>query len=154
MAETAVFVARNSGFEATELARGPWDPEAQHGGAPAALLMRAFERTAFERTDRTEALALARVTYEFMRPVPLGPLSVNAALIRPGRRVQLLEGSILAPDGTEVVRARALRVAFARAAAGPPEPPPGCSGSRPQRSSRTGSRRRSPGANMCSSTRT
>src|SRR6201747_797856 len=33
----AVFQPYNGGFRATELARGPWDPGAQHGGAPAAV---------------------------------------------------------------------------------------------------------------------
>ena len=31
-------------YEPTEHARGPWDPRALHGGAPAALIARAFER--------------------------------------------------------------------------------------------------------------
>jgi acyl-Coa thioesterase superfamily protein/acyl-CoA thioesterase superfamily protein len=90
---------------ATELARGPWDPDAQHGGAPAALLMREFERL-----PAAEGLMIARVTYELLRPVPLGELDVAADVIRPGRRVQLLEASIRTPDGTEVLRARALQV--------------------------------------------
>jgi Acyl-CoA thioesterase C-terminal domain/Acyl-CoA thioesterase N-terminal domain len=101
----AVFEQRDGGFVATELARGPWDPNAQHGGAPAALLARAFERT-----EPDGELLLARITYEFVRPVPLGRLSVLAEIVRPGRRVQLLEGSITGPDGAELVRARALRV--------------------------------------------
>src|SRR5579884_3406248 len=43
--DDAVFEALGDGrFVASELARGPWDPGAQHGGAPAALLMREFER--------------------------------------------------------------------------------------------------------------
>src|SRR5436305_3562304 len=92
-------------FEAGELARGPWDPNAQHGGAPAALLMRAFERL-----DGEAGLSIARVTYEFVRPVPLGELHVDASVARAGRRVQLLEGTISAPGGVEVVRARALRI--------------------------------------------
>lgn len=92
-------------FVATELARGPWDRNAQHGGAPASLLMRAFERL-----PGSDDLVLARVTYEFLRAVPLGELEVRAEVARPGRRVQLLEASILTPDGTEIVRARALRV--------------------------------------------
>jgi hypothetical protein len=100
----AVFVQDGAKFHATGLARGPWSPDAQHGGAAAALLMREFER--LESTE----LLLARVTYEFVRPVPLGDLMVEASVSRPGRRVQLLEGSIHEPDGTEVVRARALRV--------------------------------------------
>ncbi len=109
---------------ASELARGPWDPNAQHGGAPAALLMRAFEQL-----DGGEGLAIARVTYEFVRPVPLGELSVQALVSRPGRRVQLLDGSISAAGGVEVVRARALRIASADAGgtttqATPPPPGP------------------------------
>jgi hypothetical protein len=101
-----VFLSRGDGrFTATEVARGPWDPNAQHGGAPAALLMRAFEGL-----PAPEGLMIARVTYEFMRPVPLGELDVRAEVVRAGRRAQLLEGSILRPDGAEVVRARAVQV--------------------------------------------
>ena len=103
----AVFVQDGDLIRATELARGPWDPGAQHGGAAAALLMREFERL------DGPGLALARVTYEFLRPVPLGDLEVDADVVRPGKRVQLLEGAIRAPNGIEVVRARALRVARA-----------------------------------------
>jgi Thioesterase-like superfamily len=99
-----VFEVCDGRFVASELARGPWDAGAQHGGAPAALLMRAFERL-----PAPEGLSLARATFEFMRPAPVGPVEVRADVVRPGGRVQLLEGSMLA-DGVEVVRARALRV--------------------------------------------
>jgi hypothetical protein len=71
------------------------------------MLMREFERCG------DAALAIGRVTYELLRPVPLGELRVSASVLRPGRRVQLLEGSMSGPDGVEVVRARALRVARA-----------------------------------------
>ncbi len=93
-------------FVATELARGPWDPGAQHGGAPAALLMRAFEQL-----PAAEGLIISRVTYELLRPVPVGePLSISAEVTRGGRRVQLMEGSITGADGVELVRARALQL--------------------------------------------
>lgn len=105
MSREAVFVRDGERFEATELARGPWDPQALHGGAPAALLVHAFERCA-PQPD----LRLARITYEFLRPVPFGGLSVRAEVTRPGRRVMLLEGSIHDEHGTAVARARALRV--------------------------------------------
>jgi acyl-coenzyme A thioesterase PaaI-like protein len=109
-------------FVATELARGPWDPGAQHGGAPAALLMRAFEQL-----PAADELLLARVTYEFLRSVPLGELEVRASVLRPGRRVQLLEASMISRDGTEVVRARALEIRRAEAeyASEPVRPPEG-----------------------------
>lgn len=121
MPPEAVFTSSDGRFFATELSRGPWDPNAQHGGAPAALLMRAFEQA-----DGDPGLMLSRVTYELLRPVPLGELEVACSVLRPGRRVQLLEGSITAPDGTEVVRARALKVAAAGTDAGSADPaPPG-----------------------------
>ena len=123
MSAEAVFVAvGEETFSATELARGPWDRAAQHGGAPAALLMRAFERL-----PASDELALARVTYEFLRAVPLAELEVRASVVRAGRRVQLLEASILSSDSTEVVRARALQVRRAEAdrASEPVRRPPG-----------------------------
>jgi hypothetical protein len=119
MAETAIFTSRNGRFLASELARGPWDPDAQHGGAPAALLMRAFERC-----EAGDALAMARVTYEFLRPVPLGELEVRASVTESHRRAQWLEGSILDRSGSELVRARALRVMAAETGGVTAEPPP------------------------------
>lgn len=121
MSTAPVFEGSDGRFVATNLARGPWDPRALHGGAPAALLMREFERL-----PSADGLLLSRVTYEFMRPVPVGPLEVRAEVVRPGRRVQLLEGSIAA-GGVEVIWARALRVQTADAGngalAGTPPPP-------------------------------
>jgi hypothetical protein len=108
----AVFQPHNGGFLATELARGPWDPGAQHGGAPAALLMRAFEAL-----PAVDGLAIVRVTYELLRPVPIAALQVHAEVVRPGRRVQLMEASLWSDEGVEVVRARALRVQAANAPA-------------------------------------
>jgi hypothetical protein len=40
----SIFVADGERFVATEQARGPRDPRALHGGAPAALIASAFER--------------------------------------------------------------------------------------------------------------
>ena len=104
MSRAPVFEGSDGRFVATDLGRGPWDPQALHGGAPAALLMREFERL-----PAADGLSLARVTYEFIRPVPVGPLEVRAEVTRPGRRVQLLEASMIA-GGVEVARARALQI--------------------------------------------
>lgn len=109
MSSEPVFEAVDGRFVASAASRGPWDPNAQHGGAPAALLMRAFEQL-----PSVDGLSLARVTYELLRPAPVGPVEVRAEIVRPGGRVQLLEGSMVA-DGVEVVRARALRVRRAQA---------------------------------------
>jgi hypothetical protein len=101
----AIFTVDGTHVHASELARGPWDPQAQHGGAPAALLMRAFEQT-----EPDPALTIARVTYELLRPVPLGELRLETSVLRGGRRVKLLEASLSTADGVEVVRARALKL--------------------------------------------
>jgi hypothetical protein len=91
-------------FLATELTRGPWDPQAQHAGPPAALLGRAVERLG----DR-EDLQTVRVTFEIARPVPIGALEVAARRLRDGRSVDLVEATLTAAS-VEVMRATALRI--------------------------------------------
>lgn len=104
----SVFVPEGDGFMPTELARGPWDPGALHGGAPAALIMRAFERH-----DPSPAMRFARLGFELLRPVPFAPLLVSVQTLRPGRRVQELAAEMFA-QGAEgdvlICRANALRV--------------------------------------------
>jgi hypothetical protein len=119
VADRAVFLPSDGRFVATELSRGPWDASAQHGGAPAALLVRAFERL-----PASDGLAIARLTYELLRPAPVGEVEVDAEVVRPGRRVQLLRGVMRDADGIEVVRARALQVRAAETEGGDPDPPP------------------------------
>lgn len=102
-------------FFATGLARGPWDPNAQHGGAPAALL-----GGELEKLEPQPHLRIVRITYELLKPVPLGELHVHTELTRPGKRVQLLEATLSSPDGSALVKARALRVARAPLGAGTP----------------------------------
>jgi acyl-Coa thioesterase superfamily protein/acyl-CoA thioesterase superfamily protein len=109
MSTEALFEQQGGRFVANEVTRGPWDPEAQHGGAAAAVLMRTFEPL----RDLDEDLSLARVTFEFVRPIPIGEVTVEAAVVRPGRRVQLYEATMRDGAGTEVVRARALAVRLA-----------------------------------------
>jgi hypothetical protein len=85
--------------------RGPWDPRHQHGGAVAALVARAVERTA-----GTE-FCITRLTVELMRPVPIERLAVDTAVPRPGRRVLGITASVSAGDlEVEVVRAHAVAV--------------------------------------------
>ena len=111
----AIFERHGDHFVATELARGPWDPGAQHGGAPAALL-----GGELERLDPDPDLRLVRLTYELLKPVPLGELYVETEIVRPGKRVQLLEATLTTPDRSPLVKARALRVARAPLGAGTP----------------------------------
>ena len=91
-------------FEPTELTRGPWDPDAQHAGPPAALLGRAIERCA-----DGDGKHVGRVTFEILRPVPMTTLTVSAEVVRPGRSVELVEASLSDGDG-EVMLARGWRL--------------------------------------------
>lgn len=102
--EEAFYEAADDGFVATELTRGPWDPGAQHAGPPAGLIGREVERVA-----GGEGFQVARVTFEILRPVPIGPVRVEAELVRPGRSVQMIEASLFAGDA-EAVKARAWRI--------------------------------------------
>lgn len=100
----SIFVADGDTFTPTEHARGPWDPRALHGGAPAALIA-----AAFERMQPGAELPFARLSFEFLRPVPMAPLKLSTRISRPGRRVQALEAELSAGDVT-VCRASALRL--------------------------------------------
>ena len=100
----AIYTPDGDRFVPTDLARGPWTPDAQHGGPPSALLALAAER--FEDGERT---FVARLTIELLRPVPLVPVVVRSRFTRPGRKVQLVESTLLAQD-VEVARGVALRM--------------------------------------------
>lgn len=104
MAE-AFFTPDGDRFVPSVLTRGPWDPDAQHAGPPAALIGRALERC-----EPRESADLARVTYEILRPVPIAPLRVSARVARGGRSVELLEAELSAEDGMPLIRATAWRI--------------------------------------------
>ena len=100
----AFFVRDGESFRPTPWTRGPWDPSAQHAGPPAALVARAIE--ALEPDGQWQ---VARFTLEILRPIPLTPLRVEVRIARPGRRVQLVEGSLVDERG-EVAKASAWRI--------------------------------------------
>lgn len=79
-------------YQPTGHAAGPWDPGFQHGGPPAALLMRAIEG----QLAAEDGLRVGRVTYEILSPVPMRPLTVTARVARPGRRVRRIEAELSA----------------------------------------------------------
>jgi hypothetical protein len=101
-------------YQPTELTRGPWTPDAQHGGPPSALLAMALEAHDDDKAPRRpdgmdDAMFLARLNVELLKPVPLTPLVVSVGVERPGRKVQLLSASLSA-GGKQVARATALRI--------------------------------------------
>jgi hypothetical protein len=98
-----IFRALGDGtFEPTDHAAGPWDPRALHGGAAAALITRAFERA-----QPDNELALARLEFDFLKPIPFAKLAVETEAVRTGRRVRRLHAELSA-DGQTIGRASAL----------------------------------------------
>jgi hypothetical protein len=84
---------------------GPWDPRMQHGGPVSALLAR-------ELTDvePVTGQVLGRVTLELLRPVPIGPLRIEARVARPGKKVSLVDAVLAGDDDRELMLARAWRL--------------------------------------------
>ncbi|WP_454905788.1 thioesterase family protein [Variovorax gossypii] len=101
----AVYASQGAdAWQPSALSRGPWDPRAQHGGAPCALLAHVAERAA-----PGPGWQLARLTVELVKPVPLVPLLTRTqvqssrATVRVG--IDLLAGDVV------VARAHALLLA-------------------------------------------
>jgi len=125
---TAFYERDGHTFVPSELTRGPWDPGAQHAGPPSALLARAVE---------ADEMLVGRITIEVLRPVPLAPLAVTSAVVKPGRNVELAE-AVMTEAGAEsrpVARALAWRLRIdpgvAALDAGPPPPGPDAGHERP-----------------------
>lgn len=94
---------------ASRWAAGPWDASLQHGAAPAALIAWAAGGLTSDVPMR-----IARMTIDFMRPVPVAPLEIRSDIVRQGRKIQLAGISLFA-DGVEVVRASVLKIRVASA---------------------------------------
>ncbi|CAN5910567.1 thioesterase family protein [soil metagenome] len=93
-------------YVGTAATGGPWDPRrSMHFGPPAALLARAIDA---EPTDSPKRLL--RATFEILRPVPIGPVRVDSRIVRPGRRVDLVEAVLTDREGTELALCRAWRI--------------------------------------------
>lgn len=98
---------------ATPRARGPWDPQACHGGAPAALLA-----ALIDATPGHVPMQCVRLTYEIERPVLVDvPLASDIEMTRDGKRVQVIDATLRTaadaaqvPAGTTLVRCRGARV--------------------------------------------
>ena len=91
-------------FVATEMTRGPWDDEFQHGGPPAALLAQVIQNLGANHDE----YRVTRMTVELLKPVPIAPVRVELGSVT-GRSVQRVEAT-LAVEGTTVMVARALRI--------------------------------------------
>lgn len=99
----ALFERAGNRFHPQAGAVGPWDPDALHGGAVSGLLGYLIEETP------PVGPRVARVTVDLLGPVPRQELVAEVETVRPGRKVDVLEGRLL-HDGRLVARASAVRV--------------------------------------------
>ena len=90
-------------FELTALARGPWQPDAAHGGAPAALLTRMAEGFGGEE------MRLASLSCTFNGPVTLGEVAIEAEVSQPGRRQNVVSAKMNSANRT-LIDARAVLI--------------------------------------------
>jgi hypothetical protein len=71
----------------------------QHGGPPSALALREMERLS------PAGGHLARLSVDFLAPVPMAPLTLRTRVVKPGRRARLLQAEVRA-EGRTVLTAR------------------------------------------------
>lgn len=100
----AIFNLAGRTAHTSKWAGGPWNPEQQHGSAPAALAA-----WTAEQMPTREPMRIARLTLDLLRPVPVAPLDIETEVLREGRKIQLVAVHLSA-GGIEVVRATALKV--------------------------------------------
>jgi hypothetical protein len=100
----AIFRVDGNDVTTSPDAAGPWDPRMQHGSPPAALVV-----WAAEAIPAPVPMRIARVTVDLMRPVPVGPLTIETEVLREGRKIQLCAVRLSA-NGVVVVGASVLKI--------------------------------------------
>lgn len=98
----ALFERDGEFFVPTPASGSPWSPKHLHGGPVVGLMAHAVEQA-----TENASLHMARLTVDLLRPAPSAPLSLTTRLVRGGKRIQVMEATLLAGD-TEVARASAL----------------------------------------------
>ena len=94
-------------YRPTKATESPWDDQMQHGGPPAALLGHVLG---------VDGLRLARISVDFLGPIPRRDLRIEVSPLKPGRLTTLNEARMIV-DGRVAVTARAWHLA-----PGPPPP--------------------------------
>lgn len=102
----SLFVRDGDVVTPTRNSTGPWSEDSLHGGPVAALLAHALESM-----PTAEPMFPARLTLELLRPVALEPMRIHTRVVRPGRKVQVLEATLTRdptrPPSIETTVARA-----------------------------------------------
>lgn len=95
-------------FIPTSHTASPWGEDFQHGAPPAALVAHVLELGAEEAGLSATQGRFTRITTDILGAVPLTSLIGSTRIVRPGRRISLLEATIHDPKtGRDVVRGSA-----------------------------------------------
>jgi acyl-coenzyme A thioesterase PaaI-like protein len=79
-------------FEPSEHVAGPWSADFMHAGPPGALLAHVIASVAAGSVP--EPGFIAGIHFDILRPIPVAPVAVAARVLRPGRRVALVEAQL------------------------------------------------------------
>ncbi|HEU4915956.1 MAG TPA: thioesterase family protein [Acidimicrobiia bacterium] len=101
---SALFTLDGDAVVPSELTRGGWSNDSQHGGPPCGILARAIENV-----PAPVPMQMVRLTVDLTRPVPLEALHLETSVVKEGRRIQLVDAWLRA-DGVELGRARGLKI--------------------------------------------
>lgn len=102
-----LFVPQGEYYVPTDLTRGGWSDEAQHGSPPSGLLAHVVERV-----PTAVPMQVVRFTIDLFRAVPLTPLTVHTEIRRDGLRLQVVDTTLHSGD-LVVGRASALKIRIA-----------------------------------------
>lgn len=97
-----LFTFADGKYHPSEFTRGPWRPDAQHGGPPAGLLAHLCQ----PEVEGDEFLA--HLDIELLRPIPLTPLTPSVSRRQVSGRVARIESQISSEQGEIVAQASAL----------------------------------------------
>ncbi len=96
-------------YRPTSHARGPWDPEACHGGPPAGAIAREMELA-------VPGAPLRRLTVDLLRPVPFAGFRIRTEVVHGGRTVSSTAAELVDAKDRVCARARGLHIAAGEAA--------------------------------------
>ncbi len=103
----ALFEIDGDRFLPSELTRGGWDDDTQHGSPPSGLLARAVDLV-----PTAVPMQVVRFTVDLFRPVPMLPLTVESVVRRNCKRIQVVD-AYLRSEEVEVGRVSALKIRLA-----------------------------------------
>ncbi len=99
----ALFEVEGDRFVPSSATPGPWGDELMHGGALGALCVHVLESAG------ADDVVPVRFTGDYVRPLLREPLTIEAAVVRAGKRLELVEGLVRAGD-VEIARCSLLSI--------------------------------------------